>query len=75
MYEFSLTGTLIKIWDKINDFQNIKGYSTNGVRAAIRDKREYHGSYFSFENHIDITTYKSSYKFYIKDNPIKYFKS
>ena len=75
VYEFSLTGTLIKIWDKINDFQNIKGYSTNGVRAAIRDKREYHGSYFIFENHIDITTYKSSYKFYIKDNPIKYFKS
>lgn len=76
VYEFSLFGDLIKIWDKLSDFENIKGYSTNGVKSAIKNKKEYHGSYFSLENSIDISTFKSPYKFYINTNDsTKYFKS
>lgn len=76
VYEFSLNGDLIKIWDKITDFEKIKGYSSNGVRSAIKDKKEYHNSYFSLEENIDITTFKNPYKFYIiNNNETNYFKS
>lgn len=76
VYEFSMCGELIKIWDKITDFDNIEGYSQNGVRSAIKNRKEYHGSYFSLEESINISEFKSPYKFYINvNNSIQYFKS
>lgn len=38
VYEFNLEGELIKVWNKISDFDKISGYSQNGLRKAIIDK-------------------------------------
>lgn len=73
VYEFTLDGKLIKIWDKLMDFTNLEGYSENGVRSAIKNKKEYHGSYWSYEDTIDISEYKSPFKYKIICNEKDYY--
>ena len=76
VYEFNLEGELIKVWNKISDFDKISGYSQNGLRKAIIDKKPYHNSYFSFFSSINIIEYKPPFKFkLIIDNCIHYCKS
>jgi hypothetical protein len=74
VYEFDFYGNLIKVWKKLGDFTN--GYSENGVRSAIKNKKEYHNSYWSYNDNINVSEYKNPYKFKIKINDnYQYFKS
>lgn len=76
VYEFDLSGNLIKIWNKKTDFDSENGYSQNGVNAAIKNKKVYKDSYFSLDDHIDVSEYKSPYKIKaFNESEIKYFKS
>jgi hypothetical protein len=74
VYEFDFSGNLIKIWAKTSDFVN--GYSEHGVRNAIKAKKAYHDSYWSYNDTIDVSEYKNPYKFRIQVNDsFQYFKS
>ena len=63
IFQFDLDGNLIKEWDSIAQISNIEGYSKNGIRAAIKNKRVYHNCYWSMSNIIDLSEYEKYFKF------------
>lgn len=63
VFQFDLEGNLIKEWDSIAQFSNTEGYSENGVRAAIKNKKVYHDYYWSMSNTIDVSEYEKYFKF------------
>lgn len=67
VYQFDLTGKLIKTFDKITDLNKIKGFSQNGVSSAINNKKLYKDAYWSLEDHINVSEYKSPYKIKVID--------
>lgn len=78
VYQFDLNGKMIKQWKSFKAVDKLKGYSENGLRAAIRNKRVYHDCYWSLSPEIDISEFKSIYNFYtenIKTKSRKYFKT
>lgn len=68
VYEFDLDGTFIKEWPRKNIFDEIEGYSINGLQFALANKTIYHGHYFSTEQSINIDEYEYYYKYYELDN-------
>ena len=76
VYQFNFDGALIKCWQSLEDFQRQKGYSANGVKSAIKNKKPYHNHYQSFENSINPNEYVSPYKYRItKANNNYYFNN
>lgn len=64
IYRFDINGTLIKeyeaIVDILSDFDKI---SYNGINNAIKTKKFFHDSFWSYENKINIEEYQSPFKY------------
>lgn len=58
VYQFDLKGTLIRKIPKITDFNKIDGFSQNGVSAAIKNRKIYHGYYWALTDSIDINEFE-----------------
>lgn len=63
VYEFDINGILINEYPSKSYFENLEGWSINGISAAIKDKKLYHGSYWSTQNYINIDEYEPYFKY------------
>lgn len=63
VFEFDLQGNLIKEWYNFSRIDDIEGYSHNGVRAAIKNKKLYHNHYWSISDSIDLSEYEKYFNF------------
>ena len=68
VYAFNLDGTLFKEYPYLRIFDTLDGFSTNGVRTAIKNKKIYHNKYWSLYESINISEYEKIYKFKIVYN-------
>lgn len=58
VYEFDLDGILLNKYPSLDYFDTLKGWSMNGVKTAIKDKRIYHDKYWSTDTSIEISEYE-----------------
>lgn len=64
IYQFNLNGNLIKEWEFTVDVKDYYGCDISKIATACYDKREYLGYYWSRNNSIKISQYKSDHKKY-----------
>lgn len=58
VYQFDINGILIKTYPNKRFFDSVKGWSLNGLNAAIRNKTVYHDSYWSETDTINLDEYE-----------------
>lgn len=65
IYEFDLHGNFIKEWDSIKEITNTYNINKDRIHMCIKDKRSFNNSFWSEENHIDISKYRVSSRGYV----------
>lgn len=65
VYEFDIDGILLNEYPSKSYFDKIKGWSANGIKYAIQDKKIYHDHYWSLSNKINLEEYEPY--FYYKE--------
>ena len=65
VYEFSLTGDLIKTWTSIKSIIDVYKCNEARIRMCVKDKRSFNNSYWSFNKHIDVNEYRLSSRGYV----------
>lgn len=77
VYSFYTNGNLDKEYPYIKIFDEIGGFSENGVRAAIKNKKIYHNRFWSYEPIINISEYDNGMRFKVTcpDGDILYFST
>lgn len=60
VYQFTPKGKLIKVWDSVQSINQFYHTNHDRVYMCIRDKRSFKASFWSFDKHIDIATFKWS---------------
>lgn len=60
VYQFDTSGHLIKSWPSVKDIIESYGCNKDRIRMCIRDKRSFDNSFWSYDDHIDISEFKMS---------------
>lgn len=58
VYAFDIDGIPLCSYPSMDYFDTLDGWSTNGVRAAIKDKKLYHNKYWATTPSIEISEYE-----------------
>lgn len=63
IYQFDINGSFIQEYPSIRNINSIEGFSSNGLRSALKEKRLYHNCYWSKTKTIDIDEFEPYYKY------------
>lgn len=81
IYQFDINGRLVKEWNNVYDVSDFLKTWKQTVYSAIHNKQRLFGFYWSYDSHIDITTYsnpnspKNVYKYNKEGKCIAIFNS
>lgn len=75
VFQFDLKGNFIKKYDtQVDILKKFKTVSYNGLKSAIKNKKEYYNYFWSYNDNINIDEYLSSYNYEVIDaNNNKYY--
>ena len=65
IYEFNLSGELIKKWESIKSITDTFNVNKDRITMCIKDKRSFNNSYWSYSSKIDISEYRLSSRGYV----------
>ena len=65
IYEFNLSGELIKKWESIKSITDTFNVNKDRITMCIKDKRSFNNSYWSYSSKIDISEYRLSFRGYV----------
>lgn len=65
VYEFNLQGALLRSWESLREITEQFNVNKDRITMAIKDKRSFNNSYWSFNDSIDISEYRLSSRGYV----------